>query len=187
MTEKIVEQAKHVLDGIEIGYFDTGGSYEFQEEYYKYFGDPDFQTRKYALAVFTRMLGDWDSGVSFVFVPMELWREIKESKKDRNIGEEPYYYFDDYLKAFLNHHKNIEKEFPVMYEYIIKFLIQIEEKKGISYEDWFSEIDPKLFKKLRTEVLIPKSNLKDQLTPIKYFFKEVGIVPFFKSDLSIED
>lgn len=173
MAYHVIEQAERVLKGIEIGYFNTGGHYEFRDEYYKYFSDPDPQARRHALAVFTRMLKDWDSESCFVFMPVKVWR-------DR--GEEPYYQFEDYLAAFLKHHKKIEQEFPVMHEYIIKFLIQIEKRKGHSYEGWFPEVDPKIFEELRKEILITKSYLKDRSTSMKYFLREVGIAPFFKAD-----
>ena len=56
MTNNIIEQAKRGLKGFTIGYYQASGCYgEYLEEYYKYFTDEDFETRKYSIAAFTCM------------------------------------------------------------------------------------------------------------------------------------
>ena len=179
MTSTIVQKVKHIVDGIEIGYFDTAKNYDSDsfEEYFKYFGDPDKETRKYALLLFAAMLGNWHGGSARVFTPEE--ERLKRSNYSPN---ENYYDFKEYIKAFLEHHKNIEKEFPYMYEVIISFLIWIEKDRKGYYEKWFPEIPSELFQQLRSEVLIPKRNQIDVFISFGLLFKEIGIKPFFKSD-----
>lgn len=67
MSDEIIKKAKRGLLGIEIGYFDTGQSFE-KEAYYDYFGAQDKETRRYAIAVFTVYLGNWYSLCSFPFL-----------------------------------------------------------------------------------------------------------------------
>lgn len=63
MANNIIEQAKRGLEGFAIGGYHTSCDYSsYREHYYKYFGDPDFETRKYAIAAFTCMLGAWETG-----------------------------------------------------------------------------------------------------------------------------
>lgn len=162
LSDEIIKKAKRGLLGIEIGYFDTGQSFE-KEAYYDYFGAQDKETRRYAIAVFTVYLGNWYSLCSFPFL-----------NGNNNLKE--------YIKAFIVHHYQIEKEFPIMHEYIISFLIRIEEENNKKYADSTFEIDNELHKRLKREVLIPKRAYLNKHTPIKYFFKEIKVTPFFKSD-----
>lgn len=57
MPDKIVEEAKCILRGVEVGSFHIPDQYEVRQRYEKYFGDSDFERRKYSLAVFMYMLG----------------------------------------------------------------------------------------------------------------------------------
>ncbi|PIJ96848.1 hypothetical protein [Lysinibacillus sphaericus] len=176
MTDNIViQKVKNAISGIEIGYFDTAKHYIF-DEYFKYFNDDDKETRKYALLIFTSMLGNWYSKSTFVFKPK------KERLKYDDGIETDYYNFESYLSSLLDSHQYIEKEFPYMFEYIVVYLILIEKDKGSSYEEWFPEINPDIFKQLREKILIPNSNLAQGGHPIKYLFREVGIEPFFLTD-----
>ncbi|MCH7322738.1 hypothetical protein LZ480_12640 [Solibacillus sp. MA9] len=182
MTNIIIEQAKRGLKGFAIGFFHTSGHYgRYQEEYYKYFGDPDFETRKYSIAAFTCMLGTWETGYCRVFQPIKEWEELKQSSSHPS-NQIRFYRFKDYVYALLEHHEQIEKEFPYMFEHIIFCLINIEKEKGISYEDWFPEHNPNMFKRLREEILIPKKHLAEKHSLFKYLLKEIGIEPFFESD-----
>lgn len=70
VSNEIIEKVKRGLEGIEIGYFDTGQSFE-KEAYYDYFGASDKETRRYAIAVFTVYLGNWYNGCSFPFLNEE--------------------------------------------------------------------------------------------------------------------
>ena len=70
MSNDIIEKVKRGLKGIEIGYFDTGQSFE-KEAYYNYFGASDKETRRYAIAVFTVYSGNWHSLCTFPFSEKE--------------------------------------------------------------------------------------------------------------------
>lgn len=179
MVPNIIEQAKRGLEGFAIGGYHTSGNYnEYREEYYKYFGHQDFETRKYALAAFTCMLGTWETGYRQVFQPVKDWEENKKWSENP-LDQKRYYRFKDYLYALLEHHEQIEKEFPYMFEDIVLFLTTIELHKGISYEEWFPEHNPAIFKRLREEILIPKQHLLGKHSHRKYLLKEIGIEPFF--------
>lgn len=182
MTNHIIDRAKRGLEGFAIGGYHTSCDYgRYREDYYKYFGDSDFETRKYAIAAFTCMLGAWETGALFIFQPVKEWEEHKKWSSNP-LAQKRFYRFKDYLHALLDHHEQIEKEFPYMFKNIVHFLIKIEQNKGISYEEWFPEHNPNLFQRLRKEILIPKKRLADQYSPSKYLLKEIGIEPFFESD-----
>lgn len=156
----MIEKVKRGLEGIEIGYFDTGQNFE-EEAYYHYFGSRDKETRRYAIAVFTVYLGNGYSGCCFPFLHKESDLEA-------------------FVKAFIEHHQQIEIDFPCMYEYIVSFLIGIEENsKKNTYLPF--EMDKELQQLLKREVLIPKREYAKKKTPIKFFLKEIRIKPLFKS------
>lgn len=162
MSNEIIEKVKKGLIGIEIGYFDTGQIFE-EEAYYDYFGDSDKETRRYAIAVFTVYLGNWYNGCRFPFLNAESDLE-------------------EFIKAFLVHHHQIQKDFPVMHEYIISFLIRIEEENSKKYAASTFEFDKELHELLKREVLIPKREYLNKRTPIKYFLNEINVSPFFIKD-----
>ncbi|WP_342443474.1 hypothetical protein MHB65_10925 [Lysinibacillus sp. FSL K6-0075] len=56
------------------------------------------------------------------------------------------------------------------------------EQKGVSYEEWFPEIEATLFQELREKIFIPNSRFVQAIHPIKYLFREGGIQPFFLTD-----
>ena len=154
VSNEIIEKVKKGLMGIEIGYFDTGQIFE-EEAYYNYFGSPDKETRRYAVAVFTVYLGNWYSRCRFPFL---------NAKSN----------LEEFIKAFIEHHQQIEKNFPIMHEYIISFLIKIEEENNSTFE-----IDKKLHERLKRKVLIPKREYLNKHTPIKCFLREIRVNPFF--------
>ncbi|WP_339171602.1 hypothetical protein MKY51_10075 [Solibacillus sp. FSL R5-0691] len=182
MAHHIIEQAKRGLKGFEIGYYHTSGCYggEYEEEFYKYFADDDFETRKYSIVAFTCMLGTWETKFCQVFWSVKEWEE--NSSRHYPLNKSQFYYFEDYLHSFLEHHEQIEKEFPYMFEEIVHFLIKIEQDRGISYEKWFPEIKPTVIHRIRQEILIPKKYLAEKNSPMKYLLKEIGIEPFFEID-----
>jgi hypothetical protein len=163
LSNCVIEKVKRGLKGIEIGYFDTGQIFE-EDSYYKYFGDTDKETRRYSIAVFTVYMGNWYSLCRFPFL---------------NAQQE----LEKYIEAFIENHQQIQKDFPVMYEYIISFFIKIEEENSKVYSFSSLEIDKELYERLQSEVLIPNREYLELHTPMKYFLKEIGIKPFFKSDL----
>lgn len=162
MSNVIIEKVKKGLEGIEIGYFDTGQSFE-EEAYYNYFDSSDKETRRYAVAVFTVYLGNWYTGCSFPF-----FNRVS--------------YLEGFIKAFIAHHEKIESDFPCMYEYIISFLIKIEEENSGKYAYSTFEIDQELHERLKREALVPKREYLNKHRPMKYFLREIKVNPFFKSD-----
>ena len=55
MAKTLVDKAKNILEGMEIG-FDTAKNWN--DDYYQYFSHLDFEVRKYSLLVFTADLGN---------------------------------------------------------------------------------------------------------------------------------
>jgi hypothetical protein len=163
LSNGIIQKVKRGLKGIEIGYFDTGQIFE-EEAYYNYFDAADKETRRHSIAVFTVYLGNWHSLCRFPFLGQPQLLE-------------------EYIKAFTENHQHIQKDFPVMYEYIISFLIKIEEVNSQKYADSTLEISRVLYGRLKREVLIPNRDYLHKHTPIKYFFREIGVDPFFENDL----
>lgn len=184
MTNHIIEQALRGLEGFAIGFYHTSGCYgEYEEEYYKYFADKDFKTRKYSIAAFTCMLGTWETRFCQVFIPVNEWEENrKRNDHPLILNQKRFYHFEDYLHALLDHHEQIEKEFHYMFEEIVDCLIKIEQDRGISYEEWFPELNLAVIKRVRQEILIPKKHLAEKNSPMKYLLKEIGIEPFFETD-----
>ena len=65
MTNNIIEQAKRGLEGFAIGGYHTSGNFsKYREDYYKYFGDPDDETRKYAIVCIYLYAGYLGNGFS---------------------------------------------------------------------------------------------------------------------------
>lgn len=124
----------------------------------------------------TTMLGNWYNKSTFVFKPE------KERLQYNNEKGAKFFNFEDYITSLLDNYQNIKREFPYMFEIIVVYLLLIEKDKHLSYEEWFPEINPEIFKELREEILIPNRNLVNDCHPIKYLFREVGIKPFFKGD-----
>lgn len=162
MSNEIIMKVKKGLEGIEIGYFDTGQYFE-KEAYYQYFGDPDKEIRRYAIAVFTVYLGNWYSRSRYPFLNAEQDLE-------------------NYIKAFIKCHEQIHKDFPVMHEYILFFLTKLEEVNNEECSIWTLKIGKELHDRLKKEVLIPKRKYINKNTPMKYFLREIRVNPFFYSD-----
>lgn len=79
MKRTLVDKAKSILEGIEIGFFDTAKYWDEDnyDEYYRYFSHSDIEVRKYSLLIFAAGLGNWVIGSSIIFRP------IKDQKKKR--------------------------------------------------------------------------------------------------------
>jgi len=174
--KSIVEKVRLGLDNVGLGYFDTAESSEY-DEYYRYFNDPDFETRKCALAEFTVMLGNWHACSATAFTP-------QQNRKFGHLNGPNYQWneLNPYIEAFVSHQKIIEQDFPVMNDTIIWFLIHIEIENKLRYERVFPEVDEVLFKRLREEILLPFQEQGKGLPEGKYFLKEAGIPPFFEGD-----
>ncbi|MFF2176510.1 tetratricopeptide repeat protein [Lysinibacillus sp. NPDC058147] len=175
-TKSIVEKVTEGLKDFGIGGFYTSRGFEY-DEYYHFFNDRDLETRRCALAAFTVMLGAWHALSGFTFIPQHDRKYL--GGYDPN---EPFHELNNYIEAFVAHHQQIKQDFPVMFKYIIEFLISIEEERKVPYEKWFPELDAQLVQRLRDEVLLPYKSLLDVPTEYKYFLKEAGIQPFFKDD-----
>ena len=170
VSAEIIEKVKSGLNGIEIGYFHTGiGCNIGKAAYYKYFDDPYIETRRYAIAAFTIYLGDSYTGCAHHFINRES-------------------YLAEYIKAFIEHHQQIEKDFPSMFECIIQFLSRNEEGNNRLYENaTFRKMEEKLYLRLKQEVLIPKREYLNKNTPMGYFLKEIRVKPFLKNDFIEEE
>ena len=110
MEKAIVEKAKRILDGIEIGFFDTAKRWDKDnyDDYYKYFTHPNFEVRKYALLIFGAGLGNWLIKSSFIFQPISCTNEV--------------YNLEDYISAFIENREAIKQEFPNLYNSIASSL-----------------------------------------------------------------
>lgn len=167
--KSIVEKVSDGLKNLSIGGFHTCEASEY-DDYYLYFNDPEFETRKSALAEFTVMLGNWHSKCSFPFTPQH------ERKYDGYFAPyEPSHELNNYVEAFVLHHEQIKQDFPIMFKYIIRFLLEIEEEYQIPYELKFPEVNGRLFSILRKDVLIPNRYLLNKDKDFNMFLKEAGI------------
>ncbi|MEK5208283.1 hypothetical protein [Psychrobacillus sp. FSL H8-0510] len=140
-----IEKAKKVLPGIEVGNFcfDFNGQWQgdYYDEYFKYFNHPDPELRKYSLLIFMSGLGDTWLGSTSVFTP------LKEREKYEYPEPNKAYIFEDYIKSFLENRESIKKDYPLLYENLIRYLIKLDIKKR--FEDSFLEVDKELFVELR--------------------------------------
>ena len=174
MTKTLVDKAKSILEGIEIGFFDTAKNWDVDnyDEYYKYFSHPDFEARKYSLLVFAAGLGNWYGGSAIIFRPIE------ERKKEKRFlsYKEKIYYFEDYVRSFIDNREAIKQEFPFLYSVIVSFLIQLDNEKRFEYI--FSSVDKQLFIVLRK--LLSGLEVKHQYN-FNDLLREVGLPTFFEN------
>lgn len=172
----MIENVKADLAGVGVGYFDTGICCRY-DRYDLHFNADNKEVRRCALAAFTMMLGTWHAGSTFSFTPQHL------RKFDGGFGEGDWKYseLNQYVKSFVTHHAELRKDFPVMYAFVVWFFIHIEDELSLTYEEAFPELDPEWCGRLREEVLLP--NVAIETPPMKDFFIEIGLEPFFLSDL----
>jgi len=163
-----IEKAKKVLQGIEEGdfHFDFNGRWEpdYHDEYFKYFNHPDPELRKRSLFIFMSGLGNTWMGSTSLFEP------LKEREKSEYPIWTKIYLFGDYIKSFLENRESIKKDYPLLYENLIRFLIKLDNLKR--FEDSFVEIDKELFVKLR-KVLDEYKDL-DEFGNYNEILKECG-------------
>ena len=175
------EKAKKALDGIEIGYFDmAGGVYYPDFPYYDFFDDENRDLRKYCVGAFARMLGQWNSKASFGFLSVEMRQRFS---KEYGAEEFRGYPFEKFLEAFYRFHEDIKADFPTIFNVITFFLIKIEKEHNMQYELSFPEVDSSLMTQIRNEILEPNEHLLNEYIDMRSFLKEIGIPPFFKSDI----
>jgi len=170
----MITKVQNALTGVGVGYFDTGMTCPY-DRYDLYFNDENLEIRRSALTAFVMMLGTWHSRSSFSFTPQH---KRKFNSTDPN---ETWNELHHYIKAFVTHHQDIKRDFPVLYSFMIWFFIHIEKESLLTYEEKFPELDSSWCTRLRQEILLKNIDIK--MPPMKNFFIETGITPFFESDL----
>lgn len=153
----ITTEVNKVLNGgFRILAFD-GGMYFPHYPYYLYFGDSDKELRRYSVSVFTIWLGYWHRGCSFRF--------IKQSELYK------------YIKALVEYQEEIEKDFPVSFNYIIYFLTELIENYDNDEE---SRMKPYIIEIVNKELLSKKKNYREK-NNIKLNFTD------FLKELKVQD
>lgn len=172
-----IEKAKKVLRGIEEGdfLFDMNAQWrnDYYDEYFKYFNHPDPELRKRSLLIFMSGLGATWQGSGTLFAP------LKEREEYEYSDETKVYLFEDYIKSFLENGESIKKDYPLLYEELIRFLIKLDIKKR--FEDSFVEIDKEIFVELR-KVLDEYKDLDEfgesYFGDYNEIYKECGFPPY---------
>ncbi|TAA66093.1 hypothetical protein [Planococcus salinarum] len=171
----IVIKAKRILEGIEVGFFDTGKEWSSENyaDYYRYFSHPNKEVRKYSLLVFAAAVGNWWMKSAFVFyshADIIYYSDLKEHL-------DKIYFIEDYFQAFLANKVAIKEEFPLLYNAIVVDLIKLDNEN--QFENVYPSVDPQLFFQLRETWI--KSNID---TSYEYNFndllREVGLPTFLK-------
>lgn len=175
MAKTLVDKAKSILEGIEIGYFDTAKNWDEDnyDEYYKYFSHQEFEVRKYSLLIFAAGLGNWLMESSFIFVPIEE----QQNENQYYLSKNKIYYFENYISSFIDNRKAIEQEFPILYNEITSLLIKLDNQKP--FENTFGLVDKQLFILLRK--VLTESKLKEQKYNFNDLLREVKLPTFFKN------
>lgn len=169
MDKDVIKQKlDRILKGIEIGLFDTakGWGEETNDEYFKYFNDTDQELRAKSILAFACMVGNWYNEPADVFYT---------NPRVTYSPPEPYYQFDDYLSAFLAHASQIERDFPVLYSYIIYYLAELDKQKP--FEHVFPKIEKALFVDMQS--LFASDGKKLKLASFNDLLREVGLPTFF--------
>lgn len=161
-----------LFNGIEIGAFDTAKYWgdETQDYYYKYFNDKDFEIRAGSILAFTAMLGNWYNGPADVF---------RTQTRVTHLPVEQFYFFDDYLSAFLANASSIKKDFPNLNSYTLYYLYVLDKQKV--FELVFPQIEQELFKKMRTQIFSIEQDTDMYTPPFNKMLREVGLPTFFPS------
>jgi len=169
----IKHKISKLLDGIDIGYFDTCKPWgeETNDYYYKFFNDEDKEIRSGSILIFTAMLGNWYHGPADVF--------YVNANKSVYYPPQPFYLFEDYLSSFINYSPLIKKEFPVLYSYTLNFLYQLDQQKA--FERVFPHINQNLFIQMRDQLFINDEDAKsyERLPSFNTLLREVGLPTFF--------
>lgn len=119
MEERVGRKAKQILEGLRDGHFETAKDWspDTKEDYYLYFNDPDYETRKLAILVFAAAVGNSRRGVARIILSD---KKIVDSKTSGSEDKSRFAYsFEKYLNAFLNSKEAIKNEFPALYKVIL--------------------------------------------------------------------
>ncbi|GKW46919.1 hypothetical protein [Planococcus sp. NCCP-2050] len=146
MSGQIVQKAIQILEGLEQGHFETAKDWSpsTKDDFYLYFSDSDYETRKMALLVFAAAVGNTRRGVARV---MHSDNVIIESKTSVYNDKSSYAYsFENYLNAFLMNKESIETEFPLLYKVILAELKLWHDKE--SFYTRFADVDKTLLDKV---------------------------------------
>lgn len=170
MKRTLVDKAKSILEGIEIGFFDTAKYWDEDnyDEYYRYFSHPDIEVRKYSLLIFAAGLGNWVIGSSIIFRP----NKDQKKEKSYNSSKDRTYNFEDYVRAFIDNRDAIKQEFPILYNAIISYLIQLDNTEQLNF------VEMQLYLVLRQ--VLTDSGLKEHKYNFNDLLREVGLPTFFK-------
>ena len=134
----ITEVNKVLNSGFRILGFDGGMAFPHYP-YYLYFGDSDKELRRYSIGIFTIWLGYWNTGCSFRFTKQsELYK---------------------YIKVLVEYQEEIEKDFPVLFNYIVSFLIELTENYDYAEE---TRMKPYIIKIVREEFLNEKTYYREK-------------------------
>lgn len=134
-------KAKHLLKGIQVGFFDTAKYWgpDTYDEYYLYFNHPDSETRKYALLVFGAALGNTHMQSATVF------STLKQQQKDLSYTPNKVNILENYVRSFIDNSDSIKHEFPYLYKLIIYYFINL----NITVGDDVHQISQDTFDKLK--------------------------------------
>lgn len=154
---KIITEVDKVLNsGFRILAFD--GGMEFPHYPYNfYFDDSDKELRRYSVGIFTIWLGYWNTGCSFRF--------IKQSELYK------------YIKTLVEYQEEIEKEFPVSFNYIVYFLIELTENYRYAEE---TRMKPYIIEIVNKDFLNTKTNYREK------YRKKLNFIDFLK-ELKVQD
>lgn len=146
MEERVVRKAKQILEGLRDGHFETAKDWspDTKEDYYLYFNDPDYETRKLAILVFAAAVGNSRRGVARIILSD---KKIADSKTSGSEDKSRFAYsFEKYLNAFLDHKETIKKEFPLLYKVILAELKMWHDET--SFFILFSDVDIELLERI---------------------------------------
>ncbi|AQQ52880.1 hypothetical protein [Planococcus lenghuensis] len=166
MSASLIEKAKRLLEGLEVGHFETAKDWNSDdyEDYFLYFGDADPEVRKLSILVFASALGNTRRGVARVLQPRS--------------HERFRYAFDDYAEAFLVHKEAISRDFPILYRTIVCEMKKWHEETPLSVA--FIDVEPRLIDDLLAladEAVVDCAELtfKDLLEEMKWKDRNQGV------------
>lgn len=150
MAEQVIKKAKQILEGLRDGHFETAKDWspDTKEDYYLYFNDPDYETRKLAILVFAAAVGNSRRGVARIILSD---KKIADSKTSGFEDKSRFAYsFEKYLTAFLDNQEAIQKEFPLLHKVILAELKLWHDEK--SFFIIFSDVEKELLEKIIGEI-----------------------------------
>ncbi|WP_339264039.1 carbamoyl-phosphate synthase small subunit [Solibacillus sp. FSL W7-1472] len=153
----VLAEIKKVLNsGFRILGFDGGMAFPHYP-CYLYFSNSDKELRRYSIGIFSIWLGYWNTGCSFRFTKQsELYK---------------------YIKALVEYQEEIEKDFPVLFNYIVSFLIELTENYGYAEE---TRMKLYIINIVKEDFLSKKSYYREK------YRNRINFIEFLK-ELKVED